>query len=100
MEVEALIEGSPISRLRDEVEKGMVSEIKWRAVERAWSERETWRQRYLIGDDVDSNQPRGALGGTICVHFIKKNEWFLETALALLGSDEVSHGEDGGAFQL
>lgn len=33
------------------------------------------------------------VGGTIVVHFIKKNLWFLETALALLDGDELSEAE-------
>ncbi|BGP37841.1 hypothetical protein JCM10449v2_001763 [Rhodotorula kratochvilovae] len=33
-------------------------------------------------------------GGTVAVHFLKRNEWFLETALALLGRDKMW---DGGA---
>lgn len=44
----------------------------------AWQYREGRQQRYL-GQRV---------GGTVVVHFIKKNMWFLETAAALL------HGED------
>jgi len=45
--------------------------------------------------------PRGiGLGGTVVVHFIKRNEWFLETAMAMLGpswnGDEgrVDHGSE------
>jgi len=30
------------------------------------------------------------VGGTIVVHFIKKHMWFLETALALLETDDYS----------
>ena len=44
----------------------------------AWKYREGRQQRYL-GQRV---------GGTVVVHFIKKNMWFLETAAAFL------HGED------
>ena len=44
----------------------------------AWKYREGRRRRYE-GKRV---------GGTVVVHFIKKNMWFLETAAALL------HGED------
>lgn len=33
------------------------------------------------------------IGGTVVVHFIKKHEWFLETALAFLGSDDYSESE-------
>ena len=46
----------------------------------AWKYREGRQQRYL-GQRV---------GGTVVVHFIKKNMWYLETALALLeGEDET-----------
>jgi hypothetical protein len=50
-----------------------------RAVDRAWREREGRRVRY----------EGKKLGGTVLVHFIKKNEWWEETALVLLGGDEV-----------
>ena len=33
------------------------------------------------------------VGGTVVVHFIKKNPWFLETALALLEGDEMTNAE-------
>lgn len=33
------------------------------------------------------------VGGTVVVHFIKKNPWFLEVALALLEGDEVTNAE-------
>lgn len=36
------------------------------------------------------------VGGTIVVHFIKKHMWFLETALALLETDDYSDFEREG----
>jgi hypothetical protein len=33
------------------------------------------------------------VGGTVVVHFIKKNMWYLETALALLEGEEQSESE-------
>jgi hypothetical protein len=33
------------------------------------------------------------VGGTVVVHFIKKNMWYLETALALLEGEEYSESE-------
>ena len=35
------------------------------------------------------------VGGTVVVHFIKKNMWFLETAAAFLLGDEVTDAERG-----
>lgn len=46
--------------------------------EDAWRQREGRKARYA-GQRV---------GGTVVVHFIKKNMWFLETALALLEGEE------------
>ncbi|KAG8934653.1 hypothetical protein FRC00_011920, partial [Tulasnella sp. 408] len=127
MQVEALIEGSPISRLRtkfplhDNATSASAligDEPKWDEVERAWDERETYDQRYArsslrargvrdpsapikppsVFDDEEEPDnsdtpasmrlfgPRGiGLGGTVVVHFIKRNEWFLEAAMAMLG---------------
>lgn len=80
--VEALIEGSAMSRvgqsnyLQDpSLEPALALQ---RAVNRAWLEREGRKGRY----------EGKKLGGTVLVHFIKKNEWWEETALALLGGDE------------
>jgi hypothetical protein len=49
----------------------------------AWEHREGRAKRYE-GKRV---------GGTVVVHFIKKNMWYLETALALLEGDELSESE-------
>lgn len=75
--IEALVEGSAMSGL---FEGGPETALQ------AWEKREGRRKRYE-GKRV---------GGTVVVHFIKRNEWFLETALALLGGEEVLEGEDGG----
>ncbi|KAJ7225538.1 glycosyltransferase family 31 protein [Mycena pura] len=73
--VEALVEGSEMSTLREGSPK---------TPEYAWERREGRRTRYQ-GHRV---------GGTVVVHFIKKNMWFLETALALLEGDEITDAED------
>ena len=46
----------------------------------AWKYREGRRKRYA----------GGRVGGTVVVHFIKKNMWFLETAAALLDGEDVT----------
>jgi len=53
------------------------------SAEYAWRHREGRLARYE-GKRV---------GGTVAVHFIKKNMWYLETALALLDGDEYSEEE-------
>lgn len=67
--VEALVEGSDMSLVHDD--GSMTPDL-------AWKYREGRQKRYE-GKRV---------GGTVVVHFIKKNMWFLETAAAFL------HGED------
>lgn len=67
--VEALVEGSDMSLLQ---EGGTLT------AEDAWVQREGRRTRY----------ENKRVGGTVVVHFIKKNMWFLEAALALLEGDE------------
>lgn len=37
------------------------------------------------------------VGGTVVVHYCKKEEWFFETALALLGREQTWHFGSGGA---
>jgi len=49
----------------------------------AWAHREGGITRY--------NNKR--VGGTICVHFIKKNMWYLETALAFLETQDTTELE-------
>lgn len=51
--------------------------------EYAWSHREGRKTRY------EDNR----VGGTVVVHYIKKNMWYLETALALLEGEEQSEME-------
>ena len=46
----------------------------------AWRYREGRRKRY----------EGQRIGGTVVVHFIKKNMWFLETAAALLQGEDVT----------
>lgn len=49
----------------------------------AWAHREGRNTRY--------NNKR--VGGTVCIHFIKKNMWFLETALAFLETQDTTELE-------
>jgi len=72
--VEALVEGSEMSRLRE----GMALETG-----DAWRYREGRVKRY----------ENKRVGGTVIVHFIKKHAWFLETALAFLAADDYSESE-------
>lgn len=72
--IEALVEGSNMSLLKENSDY---------SAEDAWLAREGRRRRY---EDQ-------RVGGTIVVHFIKKNPWFLETALALLEGDEETARE-------
>jgi len=51
--------------------------------EYAWQHREGRVKRY----------ERKRVGGTVVVHFIKKNMWFLETAMAMLEGEEYSESE-------
>jgi hypothetical protein len=51
--------------------------------EYAWQHREGRAKRY----------ERKRVGGTVVVHFIKKNMWFLETAMALLEGEQYSESE-------
>ena len=51
--------------------------------EYAWRHREGRKKRY------ESKR----VGGTVVVHFIKKNMWFLETAMALLEGEDYSEFE-------
>ncbi|KNZ77440.1 Beta-1,3-galactosyltransferase pvg3 [Termitomyces sp. J132] len=72
--VEALVEGSDMS---------MIREGSPMTPDYAWTHREGRKTRYE-GKRV---------GGTVVVHFIKKNIWYLETALALLDGEEQSEFE-------
>lgn len=73
--VEALIEGSAMSLLKEEGSP-MSPEF-------------AWKHREGRGTQYQGNR----VGGTICIHFIKKNLWYFETALAMLEGEEVTEGE-------
>ncbi|KZV87101.1 hypothetical protein EXIGLDRAFT_752454 [Exidia glandulosa HHB12029] len=77
--VEGLVEGSPMSRLK---------QLTNLVPAQAYAARESRKERYE-GQRV---------GGTIAVHFIKKIPWYLETAVAFLGGDEEA--EYGGSSPL
>lgn len=77
--VEALVEGSAMSKLRDSGDASKAAE----AAEGAWVAREGRKRRY---EDK-------RVGGTVVVHFIKYNTWFLETALAFLEGEELTERE-------
>ncbi|KAI0788444.1 hypothetical protein C8Q75DRAFT_719845 [Abortiporus biennis] len=79
--IEALVEGSEMSRLRDGAPG---------AADYAWRYREGRHKRY------DGKR----IGGTVVVHFIKKNLWFLEAALALLEGVDVTDAERIAAEEL
>ncbi|KAF9787168.1 glycosyltransferase family 31 protein [Thelephora terrestris] len=72
--VEALVEGSDMSMLREGTPM---------TPDYAWAHREGRNTRY------DNKR----VGGTVCVHFIKKNMWFLETALTFLGMQDTTELE-------
>ncbi|KZT65592.1 glycosyltransferase family 31 protein [Daedalea quercina L-15889] len=74
--IEALVEGSEMSQLTESTGVN-----PWAV----WQRREGRNTRY--------NHQR--VGGTIVVHFIKKNMWFLETAAAFLLGDDVTDAERG-----
>lgn len=67
--IEALVEGSRMSGI---LEGGPMT------AKQAWAKREGRRRRY----------EGRRVGGTVVVHFIKRNEWWFETAMALLGGEE------------
>lgn len=87
MEVEALVEGSTLSwevsprRPRQYDAPGsepttLDPASQWQRIQGAYDQRETLKERYLGKN----------LGGTVVVHYLKKDEWFLETSLAFLDS--------------
>lgn len=88
-QVEALVEGSPLSRLNeDEIFSSSRSiqqafspaESIRQKIDRLYSSRPTRIERFL-GDEEER-------GGTVVVHYIKKAEWFVETMIAMLGTAE------------
>ncbi|KAG8744033.1 hypothetical protein FRC10_010922 [Ceratobasidium sp. 414] len=70
MRVEALVEGSALSWAVSPRQP-----YDWERIQEAYDRRETRRERYM----------GKKLGGTVVVHYLKKDEWFLETAVALRG---------------
>lgn len=66
------------------------------------------RQRYAHSETHEKNtgspvQPATTLplrGGTVVVHFLKRNEWFYETALALIGRDKLRGERDGRQWSM
>jgi len=89
--VEALVEGSDMSLLQEGTLPAVTEHIlKLKSgqgspmtPDHAWKHREGRTKRYE-GKRV---------GGTVVVHFIKKNMWYLETALALLEGEDLSESE-------
>lgn len=54
-------------------------------------------QRYLHHGDTARGHMRG---GTVVVHYLKHNEWFLETALLFIGKDRVRGDAAGGDWTM
>ncbi|WWD21953.1 hypothetical protein CI109_106441 [Kwoniella shandongensis] len=95
-QVEALIEGSPLSKLREEMKHSnsamgdqtpqqIYSKLEniRQKIDKAFSVRPSRKDRFM-GDENER-------GGTVVVHYIKKQDWFIETMIALLGTaDEQS----------
>ncbi|PWN26667.1 hypothetical protein BDZ90DRAFT_232799 [Jaminaea rosea] len=54
-------------------------------------------QRYLHHGDAARGHMRG---GTVVVHYLKRNEWFMETALLLVGKDRLRGDAAGGAWTM
>ncbi|CAE7182361.1 unnamed protein product [Rhizoctonia solani] len=98
MEVEALIEGSALSRElspRQYREEGSRTNenapgtprdptqtlpLQWERIQAAYDHKEDSQTRYLGKN----------LGGTVVVHYVKRDDWFLETSVALLGDNPRS----------
>ncbi|WVF70198.1 hypothetical protein IAT40_004986 [Kwoniella sp. CBS 6097] len=93
--IEALIEGSELSQLRDEIllaqSQASSSSSEDHSGQHAFSRIESNREKInrvfasrpsrverFLGDPEER-------GGTVVVHYIKKPEWFVETSIALLG---------------
>jgi len=77
--IEALVEGSPVSKIRDERIYGQAAlEPLPARVTRLYDQRLSREERFLH----DSEE----IGGTVVVHYIKKAEWFVETMIAMLGT--------------
>ena len=93
--VEALVEGSGMSRLYDGAScvfpllSLSTSDICVTRIGSILTPELAWRQR----EGRATRYEHKRLGGTVVVHFIKKNMWYLETALALLEGDEETEHE-------
>ncbi|ODO02990.1 hypothetical protein I350_05834 [Cryptococcus amylolentus CBS 6273] len=86
-QVEALVEGSPLSRLREESHTSSKhssqqayskTESTRHKIDRLYKAKPSRVERFL-GDQDER-------GGTVVVHYIKKADWFVETMVALLGT--------------
>ena len=84
--VEALVEGSEMSLLSPYSSSPSSSPLPPEVV---MARRPTMEQRY----EGEWGNKWGK--GTVVVHFLKEKEWFLETALAFLGSGNVGAGAGG-----
>ncbi|CED84389.1 Galactosyltransferases [Phaffia rhodozyma] len=82
--VEALVEGSEMSLLSPYSSSPKTSPL---SPETVMKRRPSMNQRYL-GDWEAGRWGRG----TVVVHYVKNNEWFLETALAFLGTTGTDLG--------
>jgi hypothetical protein len=90
-EIEALVEGSELSQAarklgmqpQDSKASKDRPQLSLKEIEDFYNKRPTRLQRFK--GDI------GERGGTAVVHFIKRHDWFLETALALLGSPADQH---------
>lgn len=81
--VEALVEGSQLSLLRDERllhPKSVPSGTLRERITRLYEDRPS-RKEWFLYDPEER-------GGTVLVHYIKKPEWFRETMVAMLGTAE------------
>ncbi|CUA71207.1 Putative zinc metalloproteinase in scaA 5'region [Rhizoctonia solani] len=93
MEVEALVEGSALSQeLSPRRHKGVESHANKNTLEVPGNQKpglmtewERMQAAYDLREDLQARYLGKNLGGTVVVHYVKKEEWFLETSLALLG---------------
>ncbi|CAE6473063.1 unnamed protein product [Rhizoctonia solani] len=90
MEVEALVEGSALSQeLSPRVYGSHTNENAPKTLRSQKpdpiSQRERIQAAYDLREDLQTRYLGRNLGGTVIVHYVKKDEWFLETSLALLG---------------
>lgn len=88
--IEALVEGSSVSKIRDERISGQATlEPLPARVARLYGQRPSREERFM-GDAEET-------GGTVVVHYIKQAEWFVETMIAMLGTaDEQAVWRKGG----